>query len=79
MALLGMAAMTRKYRIGVGLVGGLSCGFSLGAAMQNVGVGVALGVAVSVAFVMVSGAVSDAALARKKAISEKVPSHPLGL
>ena len=51
--------------------------------MQNVGVGVALGVAVSVAvsvaFVMVSGAVSDAALARKKAISEKVPSHPLGL
>jgi hypothetical protein len=74
-----MDVMTRKYRIGVGIFGGLSCGFSLGAAMQNVGVGVAFGVAVSVAFVMISGEVSDAASARKKAISDKVPSRPLGL
>ena len=69
--------MNSKYfGIGVGISLGLSSGFSMGAAMQNVGVGVALGVA----FVMVLSAhTSDAALARKKAASDKPPIHPLGL
>jgi hypothetical protein len=77
----GLELMNSRYfGIGVGISLGLSSGFSMGAAMQNVGVGVALGCAFGVAFVMVFSAhTSDAALARKKAASDKPPTHPLGL
>ena len=72
-----------KY-IGVGISLGLCLGVALGATMQNVAVGVAMGVGFGVAlggFGMVFGAASarHAALARKKAVSDKPLPHPLGL
>ena len=76
--------MNSKYAgVGVGITLGLCFGATLGAAMQNVavgvGMGVGLGVGLGVAFAMVSGAESDAALARKKAVADKPLPHPLGL
>ena len=80
--------MNSKH-VGVTISLGLCFGAALGAALHNlgwsssaIGVGIALGVSrlgtvASSRFVF--GGRSDAALARKKVVSEKPLPHPLGL
>ena len=80
--------MNSKH-VGVGISLGLCFGAALGTALHilgwsssAIGVGIALGVTLgtvaSSKFVF-GAARSDAALARKKAVSEKPLPHPLGL
>jgi hypothetical protein len=75
-------------RVGVGITLGLCFGAALGTALDNlgwsssaIGVGIALGVSLGAlaSSRFVFGGRSDAALARKKAVSEKPMPHPLGL
>ena len=81
--------MNGKYvGVGVGISLGLCFGAALGTALHNlgwsssaIGVGIALGVSLGTvaASRFVFGGRSDAALARKKVVSEKPLLHPLGL
>ena len=81
--------MNSKY-MGLGSSLGLCFGAAWGAALHtlgvgslgtNVGVGIALGVSLGTVASsrFVFGGRSDAALARKKVVSEKPLPHPLGL
>ena len=74
--------------VGVGISLGLCFGAALGTALHNlgwsssaIGVGIALGISLGTVASsrFVFGGRSDAALARKKGVSEKPLPHPLGL
>jgi len=78
--------MNSKY-VGLSISGGLCFGAAWGAALHtlgvgslgtNVGVGIALGVSLGTVFGSTL-AKSDAALARKKVVSDKPLPYPLGL
>ena len=74
--------MNSKYvRMGISISVGLCFGAALGTALHNLGVGIALGVSLGTVASsrFVFGGRSDAALARKKVVSEKPLPHPLGL
>ena len=81
--------MNGKYvGVGVGISLGLCFGAALGTALHNlgwsssvIGVGIALGVSLGTvaASRFVFGGRSDAALARKKVVSDKPLPYPLGL
>jgi hypothetical protein len=75
-------------RVGAGISLGLCFGAALGTALHNlgwsssaIGVGIALGVSLGMiaSSQYVFGGRSDAALSRKKMVSEKPLPHPLGL
>src|SRR5688572_26310791 len=85
---LGQKGLMNSKHVGVGISLGVCFGAALGTALHNlgwsssaVGVGIALGVSLGTVASsrFVFGGRSDAALARKSAVSEKPLPHPLGL
>ena len=85
---LGQKGLMNSRHVGAGVSLGLCFGAALGTALHTLGwsssaisVGIALGVSLGTVASsrFVFGGRSDAALARKKVVSEKPLPHPLGL